>query len=321
MMTNWTQALKSAEVVGRINRRLAAGLAQCPPFEQAGWTLHCVQCHVGTGTYAAGFQASWHLHQEYQLEIGLSGRIQFQTRTQKFTLRPGGVVAIPWKHPHCWTCEQAGPMLGVALVVVPTVESIRANGNLFTEAGMRRPPAVKALVNQLLEDAMNPAEPAFGGRREAARIFLLLAEILQTLLPKPSGAIATTTSEIRGREMAAWAVHYVEENLEKNIQATTLARELKMSARQLHRLFVKYIGQSLREFLAERRMERARVLLATPDHEMQIKEIAFLCGFKSLAYFSNTFRQTHGVSPSDLRFKPVEIKSRVTSKFVRDPSR
>jgi AraC family transcriptional regulator len=78
-----------------------------------------------------------------------------------------------------------------------------------------------------------------------------------------------------------------------------LAQVIGMNGRQLAARFRATTGQTLRNFLAESRLERAKLLLR--DHRLLIKQVAFDCGFKSSAAFAAAFQRSTGFTPQNFR--------------------
>lgn len=85
------------------------------------------------------------------------------------------------------------------------------------------------------------------------------------------------------------------------LSAQRAARELGMSRRWLHALLADWsIGFA--GFVATRRLEQCRVLLADPGHShLSITQIAFLAGFNDLSTFYRRFHNRYGTTPSALR--------------------
>ncbi len=93
-----------------------------------------------------------------------------------------------------------------------------------------------------------------------------------------------------------------------DLSATTLAREVGLSARTIHRLFAAS-GGSFQSWLQERRLERCWAELATDrgSHQRTVADIAFGSGFNDLSTFNRAFRRRFGVTPRAVRRKsPVD---------------
>ena len=95
---------------------------------------------------------------------------------------------------------------------------------------------------------------------------------------------------------------YIQENLENCLSLEDLCREAGMSRSSLTRAFQQVYRMSPMEKVKERRIERAARLLREGD--LSIQRIGELCGFSTSAYFSRTFREATGLTPSAYRRKP-----------------
>lgn len=78
-----------------------------------------------------------------------------------------------------------------------------------------------------------------------------------------------------------------------------LARLCDVSTRHFFRLFKVSTGQTLAAYAADRRVARAKALLA--QRYPPIKEIAWRCGFETPAAFSAAFRKQAGMTPKAFR--------------------
>ena len=82
-----------------------------------------------------------------------------------------------------------------------------------------------------------------------------------------------------------------------------MAREAGYSRFHFARAFSAAYGETPRDYLTRRRIERAKTLLRTAN--LSVTEICFLVGFSSLGSFSARFRQLAGTSPTDYRRRAV----------------
>jgi AraC-like DNA-binding protein len=79
-----------------------------------------------------------------------------------------------------------------------------------------------------------------------------------------------------------------------------VARANAISLRYLHLLF-RDTGQTAREYLRGRRLERARTLLAAPRGGLSVAQVAARSGFDSPSSFSRAYRAHFGASPRETR--------------------
>jgi AraC-like DNA-binding protein len=83
--------------------------------------------------------------------------------------------------------------------------------------------------------------------------------------------------------------------------AAMIAAGVGLSPRQLSRVFAAS-GASVPQYIRERRLDRARALLAdAANRHIPVAEIAARCGFGSAAHFSTAFAERFGAAPSELR--------------------
>ena len=84
-----------------------------------------------------------------------------------------------------------------------------------------------------------------------------------------------------------------------DLSSATVAAELAISLRQVHVLF-EPTGLSFARTLTAMRLKEARRLLGlTPAR--QVADIAYACGFDSIATFYRVFRSAYGMTPGDVR--------------------
>jgi len=95
----------------------------------------------------------------------------------------------------------------------------------------------------------------------------------------------------------------MESNLEEPMSRTSLAEHAELSARQLERLFRKYLNRSPARYYLELRLNRARLLLLQTD--MGIIDVALACGFVSASHFSKCYRDFFGHTPRRERSVPA----------------
>lgn len=93
------------------------------------------------------------------------------------------------------------------------------------------------------------------------------------------------------------------------LNLAALAEELCISVPHLHTLFRKHLGETPHQRLLARRLQEARNLLATSN--LNLKELAFECGFTSAEHFCRTFKERFCMTPGDYR-------KRNTPETIRD---
>lgn len=91
-------------------------------------------------------------------------------------------------------------------------------------------------------------------------------------------------------------IHIIRQHIKDDIDFRELAQLFHISYSHFRKIFKEITGFSPHQFLINERIECAKRLLV--NTELNIKEIAQNCGFKSIHYFSRIFKQKTGSSPS-----------------------
>lgn len=85
------------------------------------------------------------------------------------------------------------------------------------------------------------------------------------------------------------------------LSAFMICKTFGMSARQLSRIFAANNNSLPRVILKKRLHLAKRVLISAGSDQMFVANVASYCGFNSHAHFSRAFKETFGVSPSEVR--------------------
>jgi AraC family transcriptional regulator len=108
-------------------------------------------------------------------------------------------------------------------------------------------------------------------------------------------------SDVRGGGLSSWRLRAIEERLQDMEPApslTELAHLVRLSVRQLTRGFRISRGGSIGAYVADKRILKAKTLLAGG---LSVKTVAHGLGFSSASSFSYAFRRATGVTPRDFK--------------------
>jgi AraC family transcriptional regulator len=134
----------------------------------------------------------------------------------------------------------------------------------------------------------------------------LYAESLSTVLAielmrLENGKLAIPTLARGG--LAAWqeraACDYIEAHLTEDIALADLAAAVKLSPAHFCRAFKRSLGVPPHRYQLQRRIDRAKSLLA--DQERTVLEVALACGFSFPSNFTQAFRKGTGITPREYR--------------------
>ncbi len=95
------------------------------------------------------------------------------------------------------------------------------------------------------------------------------------------------------------AKEYIEAHLTEAISLNSVADHMCLSPTYFSALFKKYCDSSFMDYLTQRRIEKAKQLLA--GGELRVYEVADRVGYSDPRYFSELFRKHVGVNPAKYR--------------------
>lgn len=131
---------------------------------------------------------------------------------------------------------------------------------------------------------------------ELTAIIIQKADIFQDLNASISVADRNAVMEI---------TEYLNQNLSKNFSLTELSAYAYISISKFKYVFKTVVGQSLSEYITQKRMENACEMLSYSN--LYIAEIAHLIGYKNAGSFSSQFKKYMGVLPNDYRLNRVDV--------------
>ena len=89
---------------------------------------------------------------------------------------------------------------------------------------------------------------------------------------------------------------YINENFKNDINIKTIAAELYLSKTQIAKLFEKYSGMGINEYISMLRIKNANQLMV---EGLSITEAALDSGFQSVRTFNNSYKDYMGMTPTE----------------------
>ena len=93
----------------------------------------------------------------------------------------------------------------------------------------------------------------------------------------------------------------IEDDLSNTPSVEQLAGQAAISVRQLNSLFQRYLGLSVKQYIIEKRMQKAWRLLSSTL--LPIQQVADAVGYQDASAFAHRCKQSFGLSASDIRQK------------------
>lgn len=188
------------------------------------------------------------------------------------------------------TATARGRAIALCQVAVPT--AVLADRTLLPRIGHPDP-----FMHQLIERVSSLADRG----DVAAR--LLTESLIETLRLHLGDRYASLPQRFSGRTLdersQAQLVEYLEDSLDAEITLARLAQIAEMPVADFSRAFVRAFQVTPYQFLLERRIHRAKALLATTA--IPVTEISLAVGFGTPSHFATTFKRRVGTTPSAYR--------------------
>lgn len=155
-------------------------------------------------------------------------------------------------------------------------------------------PKVKEIYNHILESPYS----------DASRNFYLNLKIRELLFHLLEKAFAAKPEELSFTAFEIARIHEARNILEEHIgkkppTIRSLAKRVALNELKLKKGFRKYFDSGVFEWLTNRKMEHARMLILTTNKP--IKEIASIVGYPLTTNFITAFRRRFGYTPGSLR--------------------
>lgn len=124
----------------------------------------------------------------------------------------------------------------------------------------------------------------------------LLLELVYTI-SKDSGKTVKSGSASNRSQIIEQSLSYIKEHLTEDLSLAAVSESVSLSPIYFHNIFKASVGKTLRDYIEEKRIEKAIHLLMTTD--CTLTQIAFDCGFSSQSYFSYVFKRRMEKTPRE----------------------
>jgi AraC family transcriptional regulator len=169
--------------------------------------------------------------------------------------------------------------------------------DLRYEAGATNP-ALHEMTREIVHELHE--ETSSGGLKIDALAMRLICTLArdhaESSCSRPPVALA---KGLLDRQRLNRVLEFIETNLESDVSVSDLADAACFSLFHFVRAFHLAMGRPPHAYLSERRLDRAKQLLA--HSETSLIDVAFVCRFSGQANFTKAFTRTMGVSPGRYR--------------------
>lgn len=263
------------------------------------------------GSY--GYSFDYHSHQEYEIYLFHAGSCRYLIHNQIYDLQPGDILLMDGmalhranvlnhseytrSHIHFspkWLSGVLDEMGSHYLLEVFRKLHhclIRTNEN-------RESVRLSSLIQQMTDLQQNHKYQAIQTQTELKVLLLQvliivdhLSEKEYTEIPNNKGAKAEHAENIAA---------YVQVNFKQKLSIEKISQSLNLSKSYVSHVFKEMTGFTVMEYLMACRLTQVKYTLEM-EPDKQLKDIAYDCGFESVAHFSRYFRQKVGVTPKGYR--------------------
>jgi len=260
------------------------------------------------------FGCQWHMHPELELTLVISGGSHRWIGNQIAPLKAGDLTFLGSNLPHDFRNE---PVAGKPFKKVNAV-NVQFHPKFLGKHWLER--AEMTPIQRLFQDASLGLEITGKTRDRVAKLMMkmldahglrrliLLMEILDDLAVSQERTQISSPGfcpeiHVNDRERIGMITTFIQQKIDQPIYLSEVAKHLGMSEVTFSRYFRAHTGKTFPEYVNELRIARVCRLLAETDDT--ISEIAWNCGFDSMANFQKQFRRNQGYSPKAYRQKTL----------------
>jgi AraC-like DNA-binding protein len=253
--------------------------------------------HAGEQWAPAWFMIEPHTHPVWEIYLQMHGVTHWVAAGQAYQLPPAGLLAVAPEVPH----HLAGPARAnhhfyfAAIDLAPVLRRHPGLADRWRQApaAIHRSGAgalAEPFAQLVQELTIRRDYPAEGLALAVDRILLAVTRLLAP--PVPASRLAVHPAVRTVREL-------MDREFDQRWTLGALAARVGLAPGYLAGLFTAQLGQPPHQYLNERRIDRARQLLASSD--LSITAISVELGFSSSQHFARAFRQAAGCTPSAYR--------------------
>lgn len=211
----------------------------------------------------------------------------------------GSVNVLPAGMPYTYACEGSREVLHLSLERAPGADSDdddenAAGGERLRPVFAAADPLIVSIGAALLSEAIADSRDRLYGESMATA---LRAHLVRRYGAAAAGA-AVDASCMPRRAMQR-VLEFIEDHLADNLGLGEMARVARMSRTRFLIAFKRTTGMSPHRYVTDRRVERAKALLADPD--LDLREVAGRLGYSDQSSFSRAFRRVAQITPGTYR--------------------
>ena len=256
--------------------------------------------NVASATYGGDWHSIPHTHSYTELFYIVGGDGQFLINERLFPVHAHQLVIVNPNIIHTEVSYEAHPLeyivLGIEGLALTNSDAADAPYCIysFPESNI-----VLTCMQNVLQE-MQACKPEYH-----AACLAYMDIILVELMRNASVSVTQIGSRFPTNRLCASVRQYIDQHFKENITLDLLADKVSINKYYMAHAFKREYGVSPINYLIARRIREGKRLLTETD--LSLSQIASVLGFSSSSYFSQSFRNAEGISPTEYR-KANQVK-------------
>jgi AraC-like DNA-binding protein len=250
--------------------------------------------NVSSAKYGGDWHSIPHSHSYTELFYIVGGDGQFQINDQLFPVHAHQLVVVNPNIIHTEVSYEARPLEYIVLgiegveLTIPGSQEPRYCIYSFPESNH-----VLSCMQSVLQE-MQLCRPEY---QTACLAYVDI--ILVQLMRNASVSVTQTSTRFPANRQCASVRQYIDRHYKENLTLDILAEKVSINKFYMAHAFKREYGVSPINYLISCRIREGKQLLAETD--LSLSQIATVLGFSSSSYFSQSFRNAEGISPTEYR--------------------
>lgn len=254
-----------------------------------------------------------HRHTYYEFYFLISGNVTYSIEDSRYTLHPGDCLLIsPGQFHHAEIDTHSKSYERYVLWLMPEyIESLSSSiTNLllpfqkikFSSSHLRPPLEIQPIITNLLQKILIQSNS-----QEYGADLLINAYITEILIHITKVKLyqqpVYLEKDIGGNDILFHILNYITEHIHDNISIEAIAEELYISKSHLSRVFSRYMGISIHQYIIKKKLYFAKqdLLSGTP-----IEQTCSFYSFGDYTSFFRAFKKEFGIAPKAYSLKMKE---------------
>ena len=250
--------------------------------------------NVASAKYGGDWHSIPHTHSYTELFYIIGGDGQFQIDEKLFPVHSNQLVVVNPNIIHTEVSYEAHPLEYIVLgiegveLTIPGSDEARYCIYSFPENN-----DVLTCMQQVLQE-MQACRPEY---QTACLAYMDI--ILVQLMRNASVSVTPTSSRFPANRQCASVRQYIDQHYKESLTLDMLAEKVSINKFYMAHAFKREYGVSPINYLISCRIREGKKLLSETD--LSLSQIATVLGFSSSSYFSQSFRNAEGISPTEYR--------------------